>query len=141
MTAMRGMFFQARAFNADLSQWNFRQVTSMHNMFAGAKRFNQDLSKWNVGQVTNMRNMFSGAESFNQDLSKWNVGQVIDMSTMFKGATSFSQVLCAAAWVNSKARKGNMFRDSPGSIATRTCFSPQDSVDLKAAVRECLGLY
>ena len=134
------MFFEASAFNGDLSEWNVGQVTNMDNMFNGAESFNQDLSMWNVGKVTNMRNMFSGAESFNQDLSQWNVGQVTDMSTMFKGATSFKQVLCGAAWVDSKARKGNMFRDSPGSIATRTCFSPQHSVALKVAVKECLGL-
>ena len=134
------MFFQASAFNGDVSKWNVGKVGNMDNMFNGAKSFNQDLSKWNVIKVTNMRNMFSGAEYFNQDLSKWNVGQVIDMSTMFKGATSFKQVLCGAAWVGSKSRKGNMFRDSPGSIATRTCFSPQDSADLKSAVKECLGM-
>ena len=112
----------------------------MDNMFNGAKYFNGDLSKWNVDKVINMCNMFNGAESFNQDLSKWNVAQVIDMSTMFRGALSFKQVLCGAAWVDSRARKRNMFRDSPGSIATRTCFLPQDSADLKSAVKECLGL-
>ena len=133
------MFFQASAFNGDLSKWNVGQVTNMDNMFNGAKSFNQDLSKWNVRKVANMRNMFSGAESFNQDLSKWDVGRVTDMSTMFKGATSFKQVLCGAAWVFSKARKGNMFRDSPGSIARWTCFAPQNNADLKAAVNACLG--
>ena len=121
----------------DRSHWDVGKVTNMDNMFNGAKSFNQGLSKWDVGQVSNMRNMLNGAESFNQDLSKWSVGQVIDMSTMFKGATSFEQLLCGAAWVGSKARKDNMFRDSPGSIATRSCFSPQDSVDLKSAVTEC----
>ena len=88
-------------------------------------------------RVTNMRNMFNGAKSFNQDLSKWNVDHVIDMSTMFKGAMSFKQVLCGPAWVDSKARKGNMFRDSPGSIATRACFSPQNKQELQDAIRAC----
>ena len=120
-----------------ISDWDVSRVTDMKKMFYEARLFNQDLSKWNVREVKNMRNMFNGAELFNQDLSSWNVGQVIDMSTMFKGATSFEQVLCGTAWVGSKARKGNMFRDSPGSIATRSCFSPQDSVDLKSAVTEC----
>merc|ERR1712032_268934 len=130
-------FSQASAFNQDLSNWNVGKVTSMAMIFAQASVFNSDLSKWNVGKVTAMDHMFSGAEYFNQDLSKWNVEQVTDMATMFKGATSFKQVLCGAAWVDSKARKGNMFRDSPGSIATRTCFSPQNGADLKAAVDAC----
>ena len=112
----------------------------MNGMFSGAESFNQDLSEWNVRQVTNMVNMFSFAKTFDQDLSKWNVDKVTNMEMMFSGATSFQQVLCSAQWIDSLATKANMFRDSPGSIERRVCFSPQIRGDLKSAVDACLKL-
>jgi surface protein len=54
-------------------------------MFYNAKAFNQNLSKWNVGNVEYMDNMFYGAKAFNQDLSKWDVSNVLDMADMFDG--------------------------------------------------------
>jgi surface protein len=36
-------------------------------MFYGAKSFNRDLSDWNVANVTNKKNMFNKAKAFNLD--------------------------------------------------------------------------
>ena len=39
VTNMRRMFYQASAFQSDLSQWNVSSVTNMEDMFAGASAF------------------------------------------------------------------------------------------------------
>ena len=91
VTDMRGMFYLARSFNQDLSQWDTSQVTDMGGMFAVATSFNQDLSQWDTSQVTDMSSMFNGATSFNQDIGEWDTSQVTGMSHMFDRATSFNQ--------------------------------------------------
>ena len=126
VTNMQGMFEFASAFNLGLSKWDVSAVTNMITMFSGASAFNQDLSKWDVSAVTDMGHMFNGASTFNQDLSKWGVSPVTHMDNMFRGASSFKRNLCGVAWVKSKADKTDMFRDSPGSIASKVCTATSD---------------
>ena len=118
---MHAMFASAIYFNHDLSKWDVSRVIDMHAMFGVAKSFNHDLSKWNVSRVTDMQGMFGVSESFNQDLSTWDVSRVTNMQYMFYAASSFKQTLCGEAWVNSKARKDDMFSGSSGSILTTIC--------------------
>merc|ERR1719178_520024 len=107
-------------------------------MFRTAESFNQDLSNWDVSRVGDMGAMFSYAKSFNQDLSNWDVSRVVDMQGMFDGAKSFQQTLCAAAWVNSKASKVDMFTRSHGFISDTVCvFSPRSIDELRRAVDDC----
>ena len=96
-------------------------VTDMNYMFFGASAFNKDLSKWDVSAVTSMRLMFAYASAFNQDMSMWDVSAVTEMNNMFDGAKAFKRELCGAAWLNSKADKTEMFKDSPGSISSTVC--------------------
>ena len=70
-------------------------------------------------QVTKMNLLFRGATSFNGDLSSWDVGRVTNMSGMFNGATSFNGQL-GGTWSESTAGRGQMFRNSPGTIVGRT---------------------
>ena len=49
------MFFEARVFNGELSDWDVGHVTNMNNMVNGARSFNGDLSKWNARKVTRMQ--------------------------------------------------------------------------------------
>ena len=93
VTSMRYMFFNAAAFDGDLSGWDVSNVTTMDTMFGDAAAFNQDLSSWNTASVTDMRSMFFNAAAFNQDLSSWNTASVTDMRYMFNGASSFDQPL------------------------------------------------
>ena len=42
-------------------------------MFYEAKAFNQPLNDWDMSSVTTMVSMFRKTESFNQDISIWNL--------------------------------------------------------------------
>ena len=68
-----------------------------------------------------MTGMFCQAKVFNRDLFEWDVSSVTDMDDMFLNAKSFKRKLCGGNWVNSKARKINMFEGSPGSISRTAC--------------------
>ena len=59
--------------------------------------------------------------AFNQDFSKWDVSAITDMRYMFSGASAFKYNLFGVDWVNSKADKTGMFKDSPVSIASTEC--------------------
>ena len=90
VTNMSTMFFQATAFNSDISSWNVSAVTTMVNMFYQATAFNSDISLWDVSNVTSMETMFFQATAFNSDISLWNVSNVTRMSTMFFQVTAFN---------------------------------------------------
>ena len=59
VTNMNSMFYEAGAFNQDISRWDVSKVTNMNGMFVYTN-FNQDISSWDVSKVTNMEGMFSG---------------------------------------------------------------------------------
>ena len=66
-------------------------VEVMSYMFYDAIAFNGDISNWNVSNVTNMDGMFSEATSFNQDLSQWCVRKITAKpSNLDNGATSWT---------------------------------------------------
>ncbi|PHN95553.1 hypothetical protein CSC80_09575 [Maribacter sp. 6B07] len=90
VTNMSDMFYNASAFNQDISGWDVGNVTDMSYMFYNSN-FNQDIGDWDVGNVTDMAGMFALAIAFNQDIGKWNVSNVTDMAEMFSSATAFNQ--------------------------------------------------
>jgi surface protein len=89
VTDLSYMFWYARAFNANLSNWDVSNVTNMYAMFRYAYKFNSDLSSWNTSSVTNMHGMFESAKAFDSDISNWDVSNVTDMSFMFYLAYAF----------------------------------------------------
>jgi len=72
-------FYDAREFNADISNWNTAVVTTMEGTFYSAFAFNQDISNWNTAAVTTMEGTFQSASVFNADLSKWDTAVVTNM--------------------------------------------------------------
>lgn len=90
ITDMWCMFYDARLFNDDISNWDVSTVTNMSRMFADAYKFNQDLSSWNVSNVTDMSEMFYNADSFNKNLNSWDVSKVTNMKGMFRDANVFN---------------------------------------------------
>merc|ERR1712185_631620 len=61
---MKGMFYNAVAFNGDIGQWNVSQVTTMDRMFYGADAFNNGIYK--------------------QPIDNWKYHESIDKNVMFK---------------------------------------------------------
>ena len=118
VTRMDGMFYNAAAFNQDISAWNTAEVTTMERMFYNATAFNQDVSAWNTAKVTTMTRMFDNAVAFNQDVSAWNTAAVTDAAWMFNGAT---------AW-NSKYERNDASTSTdgpPSAWSIRMCLADQ----------------
>lgn len=108
VTNMRDTFNNADGFNRDLDTWDTSNVNSFANMFLAADLFNGNIANWDTSNVTNMTNMFYGAVAFNRDISAWNVGKVTNMRQMFREATAFNQYL--NPWDTSMVRNmANMF--------------------------------
>ena len=55
---MRGLFYNLKNFNEDISAWNTSKVEDMLSMFEDADNFNQALNNWDVSKVKTMKNMF-----------------------------------------------------------------------------------
>ena len=116
----------------------------MQRMFYGAKDFNGDISEWNTGVVVDtryvarflfcfrtlidvilggdwglnlnflfkkLRYMFKDAESFNRDISAWDMSNVLKTEGMFHKATSFNGDI--SQWKTSSVTDmPHMFRDA-----------------------------
>ena len=96
---MRGMFYNADAFNQDISSWNVSSVDEMTNMFYSTNLFNngavgdvggKDLNWTTTGNLRVTDSMFANALAFNQDISSWDVRQLNNMSSMFNNANKFN---------------------------------------------------
>ncbi|GEM74682.1 BspA family leucine-rich repeat surface protein [Vibrio sagamiensis] len=96
------MFYNAKAFNQDISSWDIRYVSDMSGMFKGAARFNNaGRPLWNNNIVPGMAldpektlkisGMFDGATSFNQPINNWNISQVTSLNNLFHNAFVFNQ--------------------------------------------------
>ena len=48
VTNVGRMFYDASAFNADISGWDVSSVTTLHNTFFKAKAFNQPIGIWDA---------------------------------------------------------------------------------------------
>jgi len=97
---MSYMFQGASSFNQDLS-WNTINVTNMQQMFWDAKIFNGNISNWDTRNVNNMYGMFGNntnpGNNFNKDISNWKTSKVTDMTNVFINATSFNSGAGAGA--------------------------------------------
>ncbi|MFV0553610.1 MAG: BspA family leucine-rich repeat surface protein [Mangrovibacterium sp.] len=112
--SMAKMFYVASAFDngGEALGWGSRtsRVTDMSYMFFSAKAFNQDLSNWDVSKVEKMNCMFNGAAAFNQDVSDWDVSEVKNMFAMFFSAYAFNNGGKALDWGERTKNVTDMYR-------------------------------
>ena len=116
VTSLGLMFYQASSFNnANVRQWDTKNIENMINMFNAASAFNQDIGQWDTSNVISMGNMFKNSAMFNQDLSRWDVSRVRNMSSMFEGATAFNQDI--SQWdISSVTDMDDMFNSAELSV-------------------------
>ena len=111
VTTMQGMFWSATNFNGNISGWDTSKVTNMGYLFYQARHFNRTLNNWDTRNVTLMQYMFYQASDFNQDISSWNTSSVQYMNNMFQSATSFNGDL--SGWnTGSVTTMNTMFRNA-----------------------------
>ena len=99
----------ARAFNADLSNWDVSSVTDMKGAFYSASKFNSAIGAWDVSKVKTMYRMFAFASRFNSEIGAWDTSQVQNMGSMFESAASFNDPSIAAWDVQSATNFRYMF--------------------------------
>jgi surface protein len=80
------MFQGAVEFNADLSNWNVRNVKNFEGMFYRAENFNSDLSGWDTSNAQDMAFMFADTNAFNSDLSNWDTSNVVSIRALIRDA-------------------------------------------------------
>ena len=61
------MFYQAKAFNGDVSKWDVSKVQSMYATFGGTALFNGDLSQPQQLTLGTMPDMQLGGETHHQN--------------------------------------------------------------------------
>ena len=71
---MENMFYQASSVSTKpyLSDWDVSKVANMRGMFFQASAFNQNLWNWDTSQVTSMFGMFAQAVAFEKNIKKWD---------------------------------------------------------------------
>ena len=103
----RDMFYQAFAFNQDISEsiqtvgsktyraWDMRKSQGLTYMFYNAYNFDKDIGNWNISSSKDLRATFYRC-GINQDLSKWNTMNVTDLKSTFYGSRMHNQDLSSS---------------------------------------------
>ena len=92
ITTIDGMFFGPNdSFDADLTNWDIRNMTNLRAFTYCTKFTGKGLDGWNInnGKLTTLYYQFAGCSSFNQDLSGWDTSNITNMQHMFPGCYSF----------------------------------------------------
>jgi surface protein len=121
---MAFMFARTTSFvGIGLQDWNIGNARDTSYMFYNATAFNADISSWNVSNTISTKSMFQNAIVFDKDLGNWTLDSVQDMRDMFRNASSFSSNLCswnnlANSLVDDTAAVTHMFTDSNCSVTS-----------------------
>ena len=120
---MHGMFWDAPAFNQDISGWAVHSVTSMYWMFRSASAFDQDLG-WCVAKKVELRHAFDETKCAS---TSCGVVQVADVADCPAPARKYTP----AATTGSSA--------PPGVLTPRPSCGNPDTIPETAGTRHCSG--
>jgi Mycoplasma protein of unknown function, DUF285 len=121
---MAYMFARTDSFvGIGLQDWNVSNARDTSYMFYNATAFNADITAWNVSNTLSTKSMFQNAIQFQQDLGNWTLDSVQDVRDMFRNASSFSSNLCswnslADSLLDDAAAVTHMFTDSNCSVTS-----------------------
>jgi len=123
------MFYFAKNFTGDESNWNKSDVIEMNSLFKKANRFNvilicnigkavymdeivseglsfnQPVGSWDTSIVVTFQSRFQNSIKFNQDIRDWNTRSPRNMLNMFNGAKRFNSMI--SNWEVSKVTNFN----------------------------------
>lgn len=87
------MFERASAFNGDLSNWTFPNVTRLASTFDGVNGVmafnNSSIANWDVSNITLLTNTFRNCRNMNIDLSSWSTAPLTNLNQTFMEADVF----------------------------------------------------
>ena len=109
--SMQNMFYNSKASNINLENFNTSNVINMRDMFDSVKAASIDLSSFNTSNVTNMNGMFCNSRFKNLNLSSFNTSKVTSMSGMFSKSFALSIDLNSFDTSN-VTNMGSMFANS-----------------------------
>ena len=134
ITNMASMFFQAKAFNQDISNWDTSKVVNMNTMFSGASVFNQDVNTkqvtvngvtytaWDVSKVTSFTGMLLGTV-FNNTFNNWELNAgLTKVSQIFLNNNTISNENFSDNW----AIFANSVKDDNSAGSGAASNSPQN---------------
>jgi surface protein len=120
------MFYHAKSFNQDISNWNTSNVKNMYGMFQGAKSFNQDISKWDIKSDTLLNGFLFDATNFGTSIKSWQFNDRFnDRGQLFTNFGSGSK-LCKADQSGALYPNSDLVPDyiSNGGIIKGTTYTP-----------------
>jgi len=121
--SLPNLFYQAYAFNQDISSWDVSKITSLYYAFAYTK-INNDLSSWVLTDCTNLDRMLFENTTFNQDIGNMTLGTgLTNMKYFYYKNTTLSDsnyTSTIVGWANQVYNNSAPYNVDASNIATLT---------------------
>jgi Mycoplasma protein of unknown function, DUF285 len=85
VTTIQGIFYEAEAFDQDVSSWNVASVSDFSYAFSYAYAFTGkgNISSWNVSSAVSMQHMFHVGPRFEAEICWKELRPEVDLTSMF----------------------------------------------------------
>ena len=126
------LFYQAYAFNQDISSWDVSKVTSFYYAFAETQ-INNDLSSWVLTNITTLERTLFANTSFNQDIGNMTLGAgLTNMKYFYFQNTTLSDINWTntiVGWANQVYNNSAPYNVDASNIATQTSLQFDNSAN------------
>lgn len=104
--------------------WNINTTSnvSMYQTFFNASAFNQDLSSWNVSKVSYFLRTFANTQ-FNSNIDNWNISNCIDFGSMFSGTPFNNGLASGVSGTLNLIRSGSVSSTMASMFSSCTSFN------------------